>query len=314
MTSDPGVLGMLSGAYAILARLPVIRWRLPTGPLKRAARGWLRRVVLRDQLHRQDDVTILIGVRDRADYRLANALASLRAQSHPQHLVRIVVVDYGSEIPTGRRIEDVCRRYRADYMRVDHTSAWNRSRCLNVAIRRTTTKYVLTSDVDLLFSPTYVADAIQLLRRLPLTVVCSAMLDLPAECVERLEALAREGGALRLDQLVAGAAPRSDLALHPSIGVTYTVFYQLIRGYDEFYELYGSEDEDLAKRFRYLGLDLVALDTPGFYLHQWHPKFEGVEVHPSLARVLVRNHDHLTHTHTILRNPDGWGTLPGGGA
>jgi hypothetical protein len=310
--SDPAALRVLSGVYSVLGRLPAVRWHLPGGLMRRAARVWLRRAVLRSQLAREDDVTILIGVRDRADYRLVNALASLRAQTYPRPLVHAVVVDYGSQAPVARHIAAACRRYEADYVRADRVTAWNRSRCLNIAVRRATTKYLLTSDADLVFSSTYLADAVRMLRRSPLSVVCSPMQDLPAECADYLERSAREECTLCVEDLAGDASPRYEWELHPSIGITYTAYHQLIHGYDEFYELYGSEDEDLAKRFQYLGLDLVALDSAAFYLHQWHPKFEGVTTHPNLERVITRNRDHLTRTHTILRNTDGWGTAAGG--
>src|SRR5262245_63665776 len=81
----------IPGAAQIL--LPVSR----APGLRPLGRAWLRRAVLRDQLSRPCDVTVAIGVRNRTDYRITNTLRTIRAQTHPEALVRIVVVDYGSE-------------------------------------------------------------------------------------------------------------------------------------------------------------------------------------------------------------------------
>lgn len=305
------VLPVLSRIYSVLGILPATRRLVPSGILTRAARLWLGRAVVQNEIGRPDDVTVLIGVRDRADYRLRNALVSVRAQVYSPHRVRACVVDYGSDTECARRIEVLCQDHDAEYVRVDDAKRWNRSHCLNIGIRRTETKFVMTSDVDVLISPRYVADAVRLLRSMPLSVVCSAMRDLPEECAEVLERCAELGEPLPFEQLVPKSTPRHGWRMHPSLGISYTAYYKLIRGYDEFYELYGVEDQDLARRFNYVGIDLVPLDTDSYYLHQWHPRFEGVSTDADLKRALLRNRDYGIRTHGILRNSDGWGTPSG---
>jgi hypothetical protein len=49
---------------------------LPSRPVRVVGRTWVRRALLRDELSRPDDVTVVIGHRNRADYRLVNALRS----------------------------------------------------------------------------------------------------------------------------------------------------------------------------------------------------------------------------------------------
>src|SRR6185436_330738 len=63
----------------------------------KVGRNWLRWTVLPHECARSDDVTVLIAVRNRGDYRLVNALRSIRVQTYPAELVTILVVDYGSE-------------------------------------------------------------------------------------------------------------------------------------------------------------------------------------------------------------------------
>ena len=186
---------------------------------------------------------------------------------------------------------------------------WSRSRCLNIGLRRTGTKYVMTSDADIILSPHYLADAVATLQAHPLSVVCSPMLDLPRESTEALKRAAGEDGVLDAAAWRPRCTPRKGMELHPSAGVTFTGFHQAIRGYDEFYEGWGREDDDLMSRLMAVGIRMRAIPERSFYLHQWHPKFEGLE--PSeRRRVLERNSEHIQRSRSIVRNDEDWGRMP----
>jgi hypothetical protein len=81
---------------------------------------------------------------------------------------------------------------------------------------------------------------------------------------------------------------------------------KIIRGYDEYYEVWGGEDVDLLRRLRYLGLEAQSLGSDSFYMHQWHPKFEDVPQGAASQRIRD-NHAHLKRSHGILRNGPDWG-------
>lgn len=283
------------------------------GPVLRAlglgglGRAWLRRTVLGDLLSRPRDITVVIGVRNRADYRIANALRSIREQTYAAELVRVLVVDYGSEPSSQALIMSLCGQHDVEYLRVEKAPIWSRARCLNIGIRRASTTFLMTSDADIMLSRRYLADAMRALEASPLSILCSSMLDLPEESVEVVKDAARSGGPLALDRWKEWCSPRFGSPFHHSIALTYTAFFQLIRGYDEYYEVWGAEDRDLMRRFRYLGLRLQALNSGSFYLHQWHPKFEGVPG-GERAPVIRRNHAHLLRNHSIVRNDGNWGT------
>ena len=283
------------------------------GPMLRAlglgglGRAWLRRAVLGDLLSRPRDITVVIGVRTRADYRIANALRRIREQTYAAELVRVLVVDYGSEPSSQAVIMSLCGQHDVEYLRVDEAPVWSRARCLNIGIRRASTTFLMASDADIMLSRRYLADAIRTLEVSPLSVLCSSMLDLPEESVEVTKDAARPGGQLALDRWKDWCSPRFASPIHYSVALTCTAFFQLIRGYDEHYEVWGSEDNDLMRRFRYLGLRPQALDSGSFYLHQWHPKFEGVPGGEH-APVIRRNHAYCWRTYSILRNDRDWGT------
>lgn len=274
--------------------------------VQRLARRTLFRSILTGEDVRPDDVTVLIGVRNRADHRLINALRTIRGQTHPAELVHPMVVDYGSDPSHARSTEEICSNWEADYVRADVDGPWSRARCLNIGIRLAQTTFLLTSDVDMVFSPAYVADAVTALRLAPLSVIGASMLDLPERSTEHFRRAAETGGAIDLHAWRAQTVRRFDLDFHPSLGMTYTAFYRLVRGYDEYFTVWGGEDRDLMARFASLGLEPLAVNKGSFYLHQWHPKFEGVDAGAE-SPVVTRNRAYLNRHHTILRNDETWG-------
>lgn len=296
------MIALLSWAFANFGRSPTPP--LPLRALRRAARSWLRRTVVEAERSRPDEITVVIGVRNRSDGRLVNALRSILAQQLPAGAVRTLLVDSGSEPEHARRTRAICEQHGARYVRVDDSGAWSRARCMNVGLRLADTKFLVTSDVDIMLSPRYLADAMSLLASAPLSIVCSRMMDLPEETASELAATA-DTGELKFDEWKKRAVSRYEW-IHPSIGVGYTRFYQLIRGYDEFYEVWGSEDDDLMRRFTYLGIRQKTLATESFYLHQWHPKMEGIAEGRS-AEPVLRNRDYMARHHSILRNGRDWG-------
>ncbi len=273
-------------------------------PLRAIGRAWLRRAVLPNEDPRSDGVTVVIGHRNRCDWRLLNALRCLREQSHPS--VHVLLVDFGSDPAQAYAARDLCRRFGAEFVPVEGAEVWSRSRCLNIGIRRAATKYLMVSDVDMLFSPRFLTEAVAALERSPLSLIGAAMLDLPETSVEVLRRASQTGEDLQLHRWKASSTARFGWRFHPSVLVARTSLLALIRGYDEFYEVWGAEDDDLFRRLTVLGLRPRTLGPEGFYLHQWHAKYEGTSDLQRSERI-ERNRDHLRRNHSILRNPGAWG-------
>ncbi len=253
------------------------------------------------------DVTVIIGIRNRSDYRLINSLLSLDNQAHPTGNVVPLVVDYGSDPDQASKAREICEELGASLVQVEAPGPWSRGRCLNIGLRSVNTKYVATSDVDMVFSPSYFADAVGELAKAPLSIVCAPMRDLPESALPEIKEAAADRRPLDTDAWGQPSIERFDGALHPSLGTGPTAFYQLIRGYDEHFETWGGEDRDLMKRLTTLGLDMVPQRDRSFYLHQWHPKYEGVR--DEATEELVRsNRAYFRSNHTIIRNDDDWGT------
>lgn len=300
------VVNFLSMLHAALGGSPASHRLISSEPVQRLQRVWLESSVLSKERLRPDNITVLIGVRNRADSRLANALASIREQTGLAIPARAMVVDYGSEPENARVVGDLCEQQSAEFVAVADVPVWSRSRCLNIGLRRIDTKFVMTSDADIILSPNYLSEAIRMLKELPLSVACGPMLDLPEESADTLRAAAEQDRGLQTEEWRRLCTPRLGWEIHPSAAVSYTAFYRLIRGYDEFYCLWGSEDVDLMARLNRLGLQTRGFGSDSYYLHQWHPKFEGIPGGRESEQI-SRNHDYYRRTRSILRNDDNWG-------
>lgn len=299
----PPALALLSRLYGAVGGFGVGRALLARPEIRRRVRRWLLRVVAEERVQ-PDEVTVLIGIRDRTDYRLANALRSIRAQVVPGGRARAMVIDYGSVPEHALHTRALCEEFAATYVRLPRTPVWSRARCMNEGLRRVRTPFVMTSDADILLSPGYLKEAVRVLRRRPLSVVCSPMLDLPEASTSETRRAAREREPLPLQRWRARTTPRLGWGHHPSIAVGYTAFYRLVRGYDEFYEGWGEEDLDLLERFERLGLDAVRPGADVFYLHQWHPKHENLEAEER-DEAIARNLAYRSSHHSIVRNDGG---------
>jgi GT2 family glycosyltransferase len=250
-------------------------------PLRRILlRRWLRFVAERCG----GGLTVIIPVQDRAGIRLHNLLHSLRAQRATPAL-HIVVVDYGSATSQSAEVAAQAQEHGADVLRVAGPLEWNRARALNLGLRRAKTAYVLCADIDLVFRYDYVCTVVEALHEDPRRLVVSKMLDL------------REGHPVEIDQdrveeLQPLAQSRYGDGAHPSIVAVSREALDLIGGYDEAFRLWGSEDDDLFRRLRSLGLEPYDVSNKTSYLHQWHRKHEGVES-ASLHEQIRANNERL---------------------
>ena len=81
-------------------------------------------------------------------------------------------------------------------------------------------------------------------------------------------------------------------------------------GYDEFYTLWGREDDDLVKRFELLGLKMRYITDKTSYIHQWHKRFMGLgRSKKHIKKQIKKNDSYFNRNNSIIRNPDSWGEL-----
>lgn len=273
----------------------------------------VRRQLLKNHVFRKiakqpEAITIVIGVRDRVDYKLANTLCSIRCQDCHQHSIKIMVVDYDNSQRLSNEISRICKRYSAVHLRVDNHPKWNKPHCYNIGIKLANTKYLMSCDADIIFAPTYLRTAMTFLRKEPLTVVYSQMLDLPESTVSQVQRWELDPRTEVLDDWRAISTPRSTGTCNEGINISYTYYYHLLHGYDEYYTEWGTEDSDLQKRFQLMGLCIKSIKDYTYYLHQWHPKYASLDT-GKVGVAHLKNQAYFNRMNSIVRNKDGWGEL-----
>lgn len=290
-------------------------WRMRHlgGPLNTLLLCPLRRRALRASISRslgggRQDITVVIGARNRGDFRLRNALAAIRAQTYPRDLVRIIVVDYGSDPSQAAATESLTRRFGGDYLGVETTGPWNRAHCLNIGIRQAKTALVQTGDVDILFADNYLEECVDRLSKDPLQYAHCLCTDLPEEC----------NGILTSDEVPTPQLLRTlrdqGRSRPGGMGIIaiHRQFLERLRGYDEFFDTYGGEDLDLVQRLQCLGLTCADLGDKSFYLHQWHPPFR-IQDREAFEAIAQRNRAYVKQACSMIRNPEHWGEATFGG-
>lgn len=269
----------------------------------------LRRTVLLPYYHRKhtsDDITVVIPVRNVEPFRLYHALSSIKRQDYSGGKVHCIVVDYGSVTGKREELEAVAAQMKFEYIYINELGPWNRSRALNIGIRKAGSPFIVSSDVDIIFSPTFLHEAVKLLKVNLYSVIYSYCLDLPEEANKLLVDTWRTKDQVDIRKIKGMAVKRWQT---PSYGicVTFKLYYEYLRGYDEVYKEWGGEDDDLYVRFIRLGLDPVVLyDNKNFYCHIWHEKWGGL-ITETKRRRIQENTAYFHSAKGIKRNSKNWG-------
>ena len=204
-------------------------------------------------------ITIIFAYRNRDLERVKISMDSLALQTKKNFQVQFV--DYGSFDTYSEPVKKLINSYSfARYHYVAHPGLlWNKSKAFNYAIKNADTPYILTADVDLLFSP---------------------------NSLESLEKLTSPSSFQLFDYgyLPKGITPQ-DLQTTPfeslkpthygdvnGVGLYSNVALEEVHGFDEFFHFYGSEDVDLYQRLVHAGYKKEHRKER-LFLHQWHPRY-----------------------------------------
>ncbi|MFH1358797.1 MAG: glycosyltransferase family 2 protein [archaeon] len=256
----------------------------------------------------KDDVSVIIGVRNRLDYRLENAFKTLRNQDYNQDLIKILLVDYGSKGEFIPSMKNLSRKYNVSHIRVDNVDVWNRSHALNIGIKMAETKYVLCSDIDIIFRKNFISECVKELKRFPNQVLFCSMRHLLSERVLREFDVIKDFDKLIKRSVFQNVVENCYSYIYgKSIIFILKKFFFKINGYDEKYCAWGAEDDDIIKRFEMLGLFIKNMDDKTSHLHQWHPKYEGLTEEDK--EQIKNNRRYLKEINTLKRNKEGWGRI-----
>lgn len=242
-------------------------------------------------------LSIVVGFRDRDLLRVERCLDSLAAQGCDDF--EVLFVDYGSRL----ELAEGARRLTSTFPFVKYVYSstrglpWSRSRALNIGCRQARGKWLMTSDVDMIFRRDFVAVALERINR-DRTVHCRPYL-LPHDFSDWEQPEAHTDHLARVGTSALGGCQL----------VSTEIFHQL-RGFDEYYEYWGIEDRDLNHRLREAGLAEQWIEDATDLFHQWHPpadvKTPGFLPAGLWGRMELYYHEHKA---TLVRNDASWGKL-----
>lgn len=271
----------------------------------KSQRRWLLRFVLGggEQLrekYTKEDVTVIIGVNDKADYRLVNVLKSLRNQDYDQDLINILITDYQSSEEIVAILKEVCKKYNAQYIHVDGFLPWSKSRCINSGIHQVSTKYILIADADTVFESNYIKEAVKPLINDPYQLIyCPWRFTKKGSITEATDIINEYQSIKKIfDDDSYGSKDFSNR--HPGTYFLLTEFLHKINGLDEFYSMWSRVGDDLIKRLGMAGLKLNNIEQKTSNLYQCHPK--GQDIRKPSFRQVQNDQFYYNLANTIRRN------------
>lgn len=244
-------------------------------------------------------LSIVFAYRNREVERVKRCLESLNRQS--ENNFNVIFIDYGSTLDTATEIKKIADLYPfCKYFYNDTRGmAWNRAHALNSGIRVAEGEYIMTSDIDLIYSKDFIKEVF--LNIEPNVELHSNAYKLPKNFIKwgKLDAKAN----LKL--------PNRNLTALGMVQVVLKGTLNEIKGFDEYYRIWGAEDEDLTHRLRKKGLLIEWLDlkrTPVY--HQWHPS-SGIRARKNIPNGWQKNLGvYFKNNESIVRNNDHeWGKL-----
>ncbi|MFC4261262.1 glycosyltransferase family 2 protein [Ferruginibacter yonginensis] len=231
--------------------------------------------------------TIVIGYRNRAIDRVQRAFDALAAQTYTHF--KVLLVDYGSDAPQATAVQTLLANYPfANYIYSDTRGwFWNRAHALNTGIQQADGDVVLLYDIDLLVGPAYLAAISQLnYTQQFYTFSC---FYLP----EHYDVTAGDWvtTGVHYEQNYVGLCAVATAAL------------QTIQGFDEYYMVWGAEDDDLYQRLTQHGFYRNTMGAADYLVfHQWHPVESPQK--PSLWYLTMVQH---LYNHTAATRTGPWG-------
>lgn len=251
-----------------------------------------------------EKISIIFAYRNREITRIKAAMDSLKNQK--EKAFEVIFINYGSE----RKVSDSLERLLLTYNFVKYyylevgQQLWNKSRALNYGIKKANCSYIFIADVDIIFSP----NAVKVL----LTQTASEVFSLFTMGYLDQKESAKLTSEFKFEEL----KPQRFGNVNGMVLTTKKSLNE-IKGYDEFFHFYGSEDVDLYSRLENAGYKSKLVSDTYFY-HNWHRSYQKSEegklsLNPRLTNALRINQQHYFYHQrekiTIPKRQELWGEI-----
>lgn len=248
-------------------------------------------------------LSIIYPYRDKEIERVKNSFDSLVDQSDQNF--EVYFVNYGSTEVCSERIEILCRSYffiKYLFHSTQH-QPWNKSRALNSVIKTLNSDFCFIADIDMIFHPDFVKKASQVQSPEKTVYFQVGFLD-PNEEISNKKFTAYRN-------FRKSTREATGLSMFP------VKVLKELRGFDEFYHFWGSEDTDMHVRLQNAGYEIEFYDKEILMLHQWHLSYrskqkKGLTAHFQIKGIVQLNHQHLKFAgerELTIVNPEGWGEI-----
>ena len=201
-------------------------------------------------------ISIIVGYRNRELERVKRSIDSIAAQTYTNF--ELIFVDYGSEINISKSVKLLIESYIfAKYIYVDTRGMfWNRAHALNIGVSYANSEILVFLDVDLILDLHFL-EKISKLSYIDYYYTFSCFY-LP-ENFDYASNIFKNG--IHYEQNYVGLC-----SLRKSS-------FTSIGGFDEYYMVWGVEDDDLNMRLTTAGIQRNQMNAIEFKIfHQWHIK------------------------------------------
>ena len=246
-------------------------------------------------------ISFILCIRDREEHAV-HSLPPLFKQASACG-GEAIVVDQDSGPPVAAYLRAACASSGAAYIRLDRGGPFNRSWALNVGARAASMPLLSFCDADVVVDDGYAEAVVRKYRDIfrsgPCVINC-----MPFLVSERLSAMFRESGDIAL---LRGGECEWWWTLGPGCHVDAESF-RAVGGFDEGYDGWGCEDDDLFRRLRTRGCGWAILTPVARGWHLWHPPPLGKGDHePPNRRRLAKSMERMAKGDVVRNASRAWG-------
>jgi glycosyltransferase involved in cell wall biosynthesis len=231
------------------------------------------------------EISLLLSTYEKP-WHLKRVLTSIAVQEHVADRMELIVTDDGSSDETADLVARFAQsvNFPVRFTTHDHTG-FQLARCRNEGVAASRAPYLLFLDGDCLLPPDHVWQHLK--HRSPGEVMGGYCVRLDRETSERVDEV-----AIRSQAYLQWIPPRALISLairdwksrvyrllrHPlkpklaggNIGI-WRSDYDLVNGYDENFQGWGGEDDDLRRRLGRVGVQIGSILRWTRTYHLWHP-------------------------------------------
>lgn len=251
------------------------------------------------------EASVVIGFRDWGADRIERSVRSILT-SFDGISAECIISDYGSSDPNAAK--KVAEELSIGYVYTPGDREWSRSGALNAGFAIASGKLFISTDADMLFSPSAMRRIVYTAREAGDCALFLQCRDLPEGMGDSYFATQEITDWAYLERM-SRLRPRwgmGGMMAIPAAG------YHAIRGFDERLHTYGGEDLDFARRAQRAGYRTVWVDESEVRMyHMWHPPtIRTVEQSESGRQAVAFNKSVVYNDKTFVRNTTNWEFRP----